>query len=148
MIQIKNANLSDVSNLLEIENDTFVGGEKYNQDFFIYNLKDNKFAKTLILFEDDVAISYLIYWITFDSATIISLATKKDFQQKGYATLLLNEMLKDLKNNNVETVTLEVRKSNTNAIKLYEKHGFVFCNTKKNYYENPCEDALYYVKGV
>ena len=81
-------------------------------------------------------------------ATIISLATKKDFQQKGYATLLLNEMLRDLKNSNVETVTLEVRKSNIKAIKLYEKHGFIFCNTKKNYYENPCEDALYYVKGV
>ena len=47
----------------------------------------------------------------------------------------------------VETVTLEVRKSNEAAIKLYEKNGYVFVVNKKAYYSNG-EDAVYMVKRL
>ena len=47
----------------------------------------------------------------------------------------------------VETVTLEVRKSNDAAIKLYEKNGYEFVVEKKHYYPNG-EDAVYMVKRL
>jgi len=40
-------------------------------------------------------------------------------------------------------LTLEVRKSNIPAQKLYEKFGFKKCGLRKNYYENK-EDAILY----
>lgn len=148
MIQIKKASLNEIRDLLEIENDSFDGKEKFDENYFLYNISENELARTLILYKDHIAASYLIYWITFDSSTIISLATKRNFRNNGFACQLLEKMFEDLKENNVETCTLEVRKSNIAAINLYEKLDFVYCNTKKDYYENPIEDALYYVKGV
>ena len=38
-------------------------------------------------------------------------------------------------------ITLEVRESNSKAIKLYEKFGFEDVGTRKNYYNNPIENA-------
>ena len=42
----------------------------------------------------------------------------------------------------VEAFTLEVRKSNDSAIRLYESLGFVMEGIRKNFYEEPIEDAL------
>ena len=37
---------------------------------------------------------------------------------------------------------LEVRKSNTPAIKLYESLGFISVGVSKNHYKLPTEDAI------
>ena len=42
----------------------------------------------------------------------------------------------------VEAFTLEVRVSNAPAIRLYEKLGFENKGIRKNFYENPIEDAM------
>ena len=39
-------------------------------------------------------------------------------------------------------ITLEVRKSNTAAIALYEKYGFLSLGIRPGYYERPREDAV------
>ena len=41
------------------------------------------------------------------------------------------------------TLFLEVRASNEDAIRLYEKSGFIKTGVRKNYYENK-EDAILY----
>ena len=38
-------------------------------------------------------------------------------------------------------MSLEVRESNTDARKLYENYGFIQEAVRKNYYENPVENA-------
>ena len=42
----------------------------------------------------------------------------------------------------VQALTLEVRSTNTAAIRLYESLGFVQEGVRKNFYEKPTEDAL------
>ena len=39
-------------------------------------------------------------------------------------------------------LTLEVRPSNGAAVALYRKHGFQEAGRRRDYYENPQEDAL------
>jgi len=43
---------------------------------------------------------------------------------------------------NIEAYTLEVRQSNEAAIKLYQKLGFANAGIRKNFYDNPKEDAI------
>ena len=45
-----------------------------------------------------------------------------------------------------EFISLEVRTSNTNAISLYEKNGFIKAGVRKNFYSDPREDGLILTK--
>ncbi|MBQ2135892.1 MAG: hypothetical protein II201_03310, partial [Clostridia bacterium] len=46
------------------------------------------------------------------------------------------------KKENLEFLSLEVRKSNDEAIRLYEKSGFKCVGERKDFYRNPKENAL------
>ncbi len=111
-----------------------------------YELTENPFSHTLILKIDGKSVGYLIYWITFDSATICRIGIKDNERHKGYASLLIQESEKYLKKENVEFYTLEVRESNIAAINLYKKNGFSIITKKNKYYEDG-ENALYMMKG-
>lgn len=89
-----------------------------------------------------IGISYVL-----DSADIISIVVHKDYTQKGIATLLLQEIFAFAKENNIQKIMLEVRRSNIPAQKLYEKHGFKQIAIRNNYYDNT-EDALIYEKEL
>lgn len=53
-------------------------------------------------------------------------------------------MVEIAKQKEVKEVFLEVRKSNTEAIKFYESFHFELAGTRKDYYQDPMEDALIY----
>ena len=68
------------------------------------------------------------------------IVTDKAELRKGYGKVLLTETLNII---NLPCV-LEVRESNTPAIKLYENLDFVLLGRRKNFYSNPAEAALIY----
>ena len=96
---------------------------------------------------DGKIIGYIGISYVLDSADIISIVVHKDYTQKGIATLLLQEIFAFAKENNIQKIMLEVRKSNIPAQKLYEKHGFKQIAIRNNYYDNT-EDALIYEKEL
>ena len=75
---------------------------------------------------------------------ITNVAVSMEHRRKGYGEKLLNHLLFVSAEECADFVTLEVRKSNTNAIKLYEKLGFELKGERKNFYSNPTEDAYIY----
>ncbi len=86
--------------------------------------------------------------ITFaaDTADITTVAVLPDFRRRGIAAMLLDTALDFCKSNGIRELFLEVRQSNTAAISLYEKNGFEKISVRKNYYKQPCEDAVIYRK--
>lgn len=84
-----------------------------------------------------VLIGFLATSIIMDEVEITNLAVSKAYQHQGIASLLLKGLLTQ-----EGKVFLEVRESNQNARLLYEKHGFETYFIRKNYYQNPNEDAL------
>ncbi len=64
------------------------------------------------------------------------------FRRRGIGESLVNILLDISRSENVDFVTLEVRKSNLSAIALYEKCGFALAGERKNYYLCPREDAI------
>lgn len=73
---------------------------------------------------------------------IHSLAINFDYRRQGIGRELIEELLRDAKEHNATTATLEVRIENNAAISLYESLGFVSEGIRKNYYTDNGEDAL------
>lgn len=136
----------DVDQMVVIEDASFKDGH-YSKDQLLYEYKENPFAKILVN-EDKEVNGFLIYMVTFNSATIIQIAVDPKFRRKGIATKLLKAMDKELLKQGygkVENVTLEVRSTNKHAIKLYSKNGYKKNHIKKKYYDNG-DDAIYMMK--
>ena len=73
------------------------------------------------------------------------IAMKKEFLHQGIASELMQFCLQKIQQSKCENFTLEVRVSNTNAIKLYEKFGFQTVSKRKKYYADG-EDAYLMVQ--
>lgn len=63
---------------------------------------------------------------------LTSLAILPKYRNKGIGKMLLEKMLSEIK----EPIVLMVRPSNTKAISLYEKTGFIFERIIKKYYKD------------
>lgn len=81
-----------------------------------------------------------------DEGYITNIAVTEKERNKGVGTALLNRVLSEAKDRGLSFVSLEVRPSNQNAVSLYTALGFVAEGRRKNYYDNPKEDALILTK--
>lgn len=79
-----------------------------------------------------------------DEAELMRIAVVPEERGKRFGLTLLRAGLIEMCARGAEAATLEVRAGNKAAIQLYEKHGFLLAGRRKNYYENPVEDALIY----
>lgn len=111
------------------------------------DIKNKNYNYLVAKNNDGKIIGYIGISYVLDSADIISIVVHKDYTKNGIATLLLQEIFKFAKDNNIQKLMLEVRNSNIPAQKLYEKHGFKQITIRKNYYDNS-EDALIYEKEL
>ena len=93
------------------------------------------------LYEAQALIGFLAIQDLAGELEITQLAVKKAYQGQGLANQLM-EFLAD----RPERIFLEVRASNQVARALYEKHGFLPVGQRKNYYQNPVEDAILMVR--
>ena len=73
---------------------------------------------------------------------ITNVAVDEEARGNGIATKMLIYAMEEMTKEGVEAFTLEVRVSNAPAIRLYEKLGFENKGIRKNFYENPVEDAM------
>ena len=73
---------------------------------------------------------------------ITNVVTSASMRGKGIGREMLLKLMEEGGKMGVEAFTLEVRKSNLAAIHLYESLGFVTEGIRKNFYEEPVEDAL------
>lgn len=94
--------------------------------------------------EDETLVGAVIIWLDDPYAQIINIYSMPEVRSSGVGTRLMEKALEVIDQTNSVT-TLEVRVSNTHAIKLYEKFGFEIEQTKKNYYSDH-ENAYYMVR--
>jgi ribosomal-protein-alanine N-acetyltransferase len=85
-------------------------------------------------------VGYLICSRYADVWHLMNIAVDPLARRQGYATALLEEMLRRAGPD--EPYTLEVRTSNAGAIRLYEQFGFRSAGTRPRYYHDTGEDAV------
>ncbi len=80
--------------------------------------------------------------ITVDEGQITNIAVHPDHRRQGLGSAIVRSLLRHAKDARLDSVSLEVRASNTAAINLYKEAGFVEMGRRKGFYQKPTEDAL------
>ena len=107
-------------------------------------LCDNSFFFTLV--SRMFVLGYACMKVFQDVADLVKITTHPDFRRLGVARLLMNHLFSCSQRIHLRKLFLEVRESNVSALGLYESCGFVKICLRKNFYQNPVENAISMVK--
>lgn len=140
MLSIRRATTEDLPFLERVEVECF--SDPWNINMLKDEVEANNTTYSLFLLNDE-PIGYYSYLHIFDEAHIMNVAVLPQYQGKGYGSVMMDFLLKESLEQGLPNVTLEVRKSNERAIRLYEKKGFLLVGVRPRYYMNG-EDALIY----
>ena len=91
-------------------------------------------------------IGFINFSIIYDRSELSYIFVLEKYRKKGYAKKMMDFFIDYIKNNNCLNITLEVRKSNKQAIRFYLKNDFYKSHIRKNYYGN--EDANVLIREV
>ena len=101
---------------------------------------ENKLATYLLAKKDDKIVGYCGFWRVSGEAQVTNIAVLPEYRRQKIAETLAKKMLELCAED--EQIVLEVRKSNSAAILLYEKLGFEKAGIRKRFYKNPDEDGI------
>lgn len=110
------------------------------EDFF--REMRNELAEYIVGEMDGRIVAYAGAWVSFEQAEVMHVAVDAELRGQGIGTLLFGELITAVKKRGAKSITLEVRPSNTPAIKLYENFGLKSVGRRKGYYLDNGEDAL------
>lgn len=102
----------------------------------------NELALWLVALDGDTVAGYIGSQSVLGEADMMNVAVAPAYRRQGIAEALILELIRQLKNQEVHSLTLEVRASNDPAKALYEKLGFAQVGRRPNYYAHPREDGL------
>ena len=85
---------------------------------------------------------------TQTDAEIYNIAVIERIRKQGCGQSLLDAFLDECRARSAVDVWLEVRESNTAAIRFYERNGFERMQTRNHFYNDPVENALLMRKQV
>ena len=138
-MEIRRARPDDATAISELEQKIF--GDPFNQkDIFSYICSENGMCFTAT--DDSGVVGYILGTKIPPEGEIYRIAVREDKRQRGVGYRLLSYALKTEQGSGVEMVFLEVRSRNLPARALYKAYGFKEISIRKNYYQNPTDDAV------
>ena len=102
----------------------------------------NPLAIYLVLEHQGVLAAYGGFWLVLDEAQVTNVAVHPDYQGQGMGRKLLTALMDKAAALGAVSFTLEVRRSNKSAIRLYEQAGLRVQGVRPGYYADTGEDAL------
>lgn len=117
-----------------------IGAEGWSAESFKSEVeKDNGIV--IACYADMCIIGLISGYFAGDEADITSVAVDENYRRNGIAFRIIQEFEKYLPEY-ISEIFLEVRETNIPAISLYEKCGFEKLSVRKNFYDNPTENAV------
>ncbi len=147
-VTIRKAKVSDIAQLVEVENECFDYDQMSRRSFHWMIKKAHSIL--LVLEWQSKIIGYGLVLINQGTslARLYSICTLKTYQGHGLASKLIAELEeKAAQDEDCAYLRLEVKASNKNAIKLYERLGYQKFSEKEDYYDNG-ESALCFEKRI
>jgi ribosomal-protein-alanine N-acetyltransferase len=134
-----------IGQILPIENDCY--SDPWNSSHFLYEIYNQHSKSYVALSEHDSVYGYIITHHILDNISVLNLTVNKSCRRTGVASKLLMHVSDIAKNENVNTIDLEVRKSNIIALSLYRKEQFEILGERRNFYSDG-EDAIIMRKNI
>lgn len=92
--------------------------------------------------EEGEILGYCGFLYVLDEAEIPNVCVKASARRRGVARQMMNALIDDAKQLGMAVLYLEVRESNQAARSLYGSLGFTADGIRKNFYEQPVENAV------
>ena len=143
-IYISDAEIRHLSQMEKIEKLCFSLPWTYDQ--LKTCLKDAQHECIVALNSDDMVFGYVGMMCVLDEGYIGNIAVHPEYRRLGIADRLMKQLKTVAESRGLQFISLEVRAGNEPAIMLYQKHGFVSCGRRSNYYSFPKEDAVIMTK--
>jgi ribosomal-protein-alanine N-acetyltransferase len=137
----------DLDAIVAIERASFTN--PWTREMYLRELQnpDVSFLYVLRVPEKGI-VAFCSFWLVLDEVHINNLAVLREFQGQGLGTAILEHAIEAAAKRGANRATLEVRRSNAPARRLYERLGFEVAATRPNYYMSPAEDALIHWRGA
>ena len=132
---------ADLDEVIALEAASFTN--PWSRDTLARELRNTAVSRVYVMRDGGGGlIAFCACWLLGDELHVNTLAVRDGERRRGHATRLLRHVFGEAVGEGAQRATLEVRRSNLAAIKLYERFGFEMRGTRRNYYGKPPEDAL------
>ena len=139
-VEVVSAALEYIDQIMVIENLSF--SIPWSRESFLDEISSNRFAHYICAQIDGRIVGYAGMWKVCDEGHITNIAVHPDYRGRGIGEKLLAALIEQAGNGGIRSLTLEVRKNNLVAQRLYIKFGFSVQGIRKAYYSDNNEDAL------
>jgi ribosomal-protein-alanine N-acetyltransferase len=138
---VESMRLGDLDAVMEIERSSFrtpssaqVFLEEMARDWAFVDVVRDRASRRVVAFGN--------YWLVADEVHLLNVATAPDRRQEGHASRLLAHIIEVGRSRACRLMTLEVRRSNAAALRIYRRFGFRAVGVRPNYYTEDQEDAI------
>jgi ribosomal-protein-alanine N-acetyltransferase len=134
----------DMDQVMAIEQSSF--SMPWSRNLFLSEFRSPSVSRLLVALAPDASertvAGYLVFWLVAGEMHILNLATAHGSRRQGIARRLVLAGLGHGYMQDARRAFLEVRVSNESARKLYSSLGFTGTSIRRDYYDDPLEDAV------
>ena len=139
-ISVRPLRPEDIQAVVAIETEAF--STPWQAETF-EGLLDRDTVELLVMTDEtEGVVGYAVVWCVLDQGELANLAIAPSRRGSGLGAALLRQVITVSRERGVTKLFLEVRASNRRAIDLYLGFGFAEVGVRRNYYDDPREDAL------
>lgn len=131
---------ADLDAILEVDAESFL--RPWTREMYEAELRNPAVTRIFLVRTGNQVAGYCAAWFLPGELHINNLAIRPALRRQRLASLLLAAVLDAAGAAGCQRATLEVRRSNHAARKLYEGMGFQLAGIRHDYYAEPVEDAL------
>ena len=143
--RIRPVDANHIGELIRIGDETRLS--PWSAQSYIEELKNPSSIMLRLVADDNSILGFVVGRLVIGISTgsqdaeIYNIAVIPTHQRKGCGQMLFDAFAGLCDEKDVENIWLEVRESNTPAIRFYERNGFTRVQTRNHFYENPREHA-------
>ena len=137
MINIRKINSKDSKSCYELDLKTI---NHWNQNQWVNELEKD-YVNAIAIYLNNSMAGVCVFLKIYDELEIRYLSVHPSYKRRGLGKKLINNIIKECKNERITRIILEVSSKNMQALSFYEYFGFETISIRKKYYKDG-SDAL------